>query len=288
MKILKEPLLRFLAIGALLFVLFELAGNQNREPVDEIVITPGRIQSLAGAFAKTMQRPPSPAELNGMIEEFVQEEIFYREALALGLDRDDPIVRRRMRQKLEFLAENVADLQQPSDAELQEYLEEHVEYFRQEAVVSFQHVFLNPESRGEQVEHDGEVVLKKLQSETVMSDAELGDRFMLGYVFREAPDSKVKELFGDAFAKRLSQLPAGEWSGPVVSDYGLHLVKVEVYQPSRLPQLEEVRDVVLREWTSGKRMQMNQAVYEEIRDRYKVTVEWDESVASKVNQAQGI
>jgi hypothetical protein len=280
MKVLKEPLLHFLVIGVLLFALFAFVGGREQEAVDEIVITPGRIQNLVNAFSRTMQRPPTASELNGLVEEFIREEIYYREALALGLERDDMIVRRRMRQKLEFLSEDIADLQIPSEAELQQYLEVHADYFRMEPVLSFRHVFLNPELRGDRMETATADLLRGLREGTLTADSDTGDRFMLGYVFEESARSEIAETFGDTFTAELLELPTKQWNGPLASAYGLHLVKVEAHQQGRLPELAEVRDAVLREWTSDKRTEMNQAVYEEFRNRYKVTVEWEEFVSS--------
>jgi len=275
MKIFKEPLVHFLVLGACLFALYSwVGGDAPQSELDEIVVTPGRIENLVRGFEKTWHRAPTEQELDGLIQEHVREEIYYREALAMGLDRDDTIVRRRMRQKLEFLSEDIMALPEPSDEELQVYLDEHPDFFRVEAEVTFQHVFLNVDKRGNAASADAELLLDRLRQEEGSLDvSELGDRFMLGNAFEAASEHEIERLFGNRFVAPMLETPIQTWHGPVTSGYGLHLVYISERTESRSPSLDEVREMVIREWTAEKRKELNEAFYERLYERYKITIE---------------
>jgi hypothetical protein len=283
-KLLKEPLLHFLLLGACLFALFHWAGSRDdQRERDEIVVTPGRIESLGRIFEKTWQRPPTERELDGLIREHVREEIMYREALALGLDRDDTIVRRRLRQKIEFLSEDIMALPEPSDEELAAYLQEHPESFRLEARLTFQHVYLNADRRGGALYADAQSLLDELrEQEGDAAVSDLGDAFLLGRQFEEASEREIGRTFGQDFVAPLMKAPTQEWHGPVASGYGIHLVYVSERIDSRAPALEEVRDVVEREWSAAKRKEANEAFYEALRERYTVTIEKPRLASPKV------
>ncbi len=159
MKILREPLIHFLVTGAALFILFSSVnrGQSGSGAADtEIVVSEGRIHSITQKFTKVWQRPPTNRELEGLIQAYIREEVLYREALAMGLDVGDEVVRRRMAQKLEFLSEDVMSLLEPTDVELRSYYESYKEEFRRETHVTFQHVYLNSDKRGESTWRDAE------------------------------------------------------------------------------------------------------------------------------------
>jgi len=192
----------------------------------------------------------------------------------MGLDRDDTIVRRRMRQKLEFLSEDIMALPEPSEEELKTYLDEHPAVFRLEAEVTFQHVFLNADERGDAFYADAQSLLSELRSREEDAEvSDLGDRFMLGYQFDASSEHEIGRTFGQGFVEPLLQAPVRTWHGPVPSGYGAHLVYISERIEGRTPSLDEVRDVVEREWSSAKRKEANEAFYEALRERYKVTVE---------------
>ena len=274
MKVFKEPLVHFLLLGACLFGLFEQVGGDANELIsDEIVVTPGRIEHLAGMFAKTWQRRPKESELDSLIQEHVREEIFYREALALGLDRDDTIVRRRLRQKLEFLSEDIMALPEPSEEELSAYLQANADPFRLDARVTFEHVYLNADDRGDSLNADAQALLRELRKrEEALDVAELGDRLLLPYRLEEASEREIRNMFGQVFVESLMKAPVKAWHGPVPSGYGAHLVYVSERVDGRAPSLDEVREVVKREWSAAKRKEANEAFYEALRDRYIITL----------------
>jgi hypothetical protein len=271
-KILREPLLHFLVLGAVLFVLFGMIGGPASQQPDQIVVSAAKIENLAELFGRTWRRPPTRAELDGLIDDHVKEEILYREALARGLDRDDIVIRRRLRQKMEFISEDVAAQAEPTEHQLQTFLAEHADRFREPSRISFTQVYLSPDRRGQDAWSDAERVLVALNHGS-SDPAQAGDPFLLEPEYREVAPQDIERLFGRTFAARLAELPVGRWAGPVESGYGLHLVSIHDVTPSRLPNLDEVRDAVTLEWRAARVKEANRAFYEGLRTRYEVTVE---------------
>ncbi len=274
-RILGEPLLHFLLIGTGLFLAFSLMPRDQRSgDAGEIVVSQGQVEHLAAGFARTWQREPSIEELAGLVSDFVREEVYYREALALGLDQDDTVIRRRLRQKLEFIFDDVAARAEPSEAELQAYLLAHPDAFRREPRLSFRQIYLNPDRRGPRVEADAAQLLAQLsQAGTDLDAAALGDATLLESAFADVSPSDVAAQFGADFADRLMELAVGAWQGPLKSGLGLHLVQVSERRDATLPVLAEVRDQVRREWDKARRAELKELSYRELLARYTVIVE---------------
>jgi hypothetical protein len=270
---LREPLLHFVLIGLAIFAAFRALGPDDR-PQSSIVVTQGIIDGQIAAFSRTWLRPPTPEEVDGLIREYVREEVYYREGLALGLDRDDTVIRRRLQQKLEFVAEAQGMAAEPTDEQLRAYLEAHADQYRTDERVSFVHVYLNTERRGPTLARDVEQLLGELRAGGASLDpAALGDVTMLERAFADTTLRDVAAQFGDAFAARLAQLPVGQWQGPVESAYGTHLVLVSERTEGRAPGLDEVRDAVRRDWLNEQRIAANARFYQSLLQRYTVTVE---------------
>jgi hypothetical protein len=287
-KVLREPLIQFLLLGAGLFLLYGVVGGPAEERPDQIVVTEAKIGNLAELFTRTWRRPPTRAELDGLIEDHIQEEILYREALALGLERDDIVIRRRLRQKMEFISEDTAPQAEPTEDELRAFLAERPERFREPSRVSFAQVYLSPDRRGKDAWGDAERMLVALDAGE-SDPAASGDPFLLEQVYRNLAAHDVERLFGRAFATQVAELPVGRWSGPATSGYGLHLVLVGERIPARLPDLDEVRDAVANEWRAARREEANRAFYEGLRARYEVTVErtaWADEGPTSVAERQ--
>jgi hypothetical protein len=274
-RILKEPLLHFLLLGAALFMAYGLMSEPGSSAAPgKIVVTVGQVEHLAAGFAKTWQRPPTDAELKGLIDDWVREEIATREAMALGLDKDDTVIRRRLRQKLEFVSDDIAAQTEPTEADLNAYLQAHPESFRVEPQFTFSQVYLNPDKHGANLARDAAQLLAKLNQAGGKADSSaLGDSFLLEHTFQSTPTSEVAKQFGDEFAARLGELSPGQWQGPIESGYGVHLVLVSERTEGRLPELTEVRDIVRREWDNARRLEGNGKFYQELLERYTVTVE---------------
>lgn len=273
-QLFREPLLHFLLLGAGLFVGFGLVDKRTSGEPGKIVITQGQIEHLAAGYNRVHGRPASPEELEGLIGDYVREEVYYREALALGLDRDDPVIRNRLRLKMEFISDDVAAQAEPTEEQLRRYLQEHPDTFRIEPRFTFSQVYLNPERHRESLAHDAAQLLTQLNQAGDKADvSELGDPFLLEHNFAALAASEVVKQFGEKFAARLGELPRDQWQGPVESGYGVHLVFVSETTQGRVPTLEEVRDAVHREWANARRLEVNEKFYQNLLKRYTVTVE---------------
>lgn len=288
-KLLREPLLHFALLGVAILVIHRFVSDRADDEPRRIVIAEDQIASLSVGFSRTWQRPPTREELDGLIRDRVREEVYYREALAMGLDRDDAIIRRRLQQKLEFLTDDIAALAEPTDAELIDYLKAHADVFRIEQRWTFSQVYLNPDKHGERLTHDVAQLLSQLQEETGDADlSALGDPFLLERRLEAAPIGEIAKQFGHKFVAKLDDIPLGQWHGPVESGYGVHLVFVEERTEGRVPGLADVREAVHREWANARRWESNEKFFQGLLKRYAVTVEKPESAEAekKVAKAQ--
>jgi hypothetical protein len=273
-RVLGEPLVHFLVLGGLVFAGYGLLDRNREVAPDRIVVSQGQLESMMVGFTRTWQRPPAPEEWEGLIRDRVREEVYSREAIALGLDRDDTIIRRRLRQKMEFISEDMATRAQPTDAELGAYLAAHPDLFGVERRFTFTHVFLNPEKHGESLARDAARLLAQLnQAGTGAEGPALGDPFLLEHHFAAVTASEVDRQFGQGFAAKLGGILPGQWQGPLESGYGVHLVLVGEHAEGRLPALADVRDAVRREWDSARRKEANEKFYQDLLRRYTVTIE---------------
>ncbi|RTZ75320.1 MAG: peptidyl-prolyl cis-trans isomerase [Gammaproteobacteria bacterium] len=279
-RLLREPLLHFLVLGGLLFGLYGLendgAASVGEKPI--IVVSRGSVEHLISLWERQSGRLPTPQELQGLIGNRVREEVLYREAIAMGLDRDDSVLRRRLAQKLEFITSDISAQAEPTQSQLQEWLDDHPQDFRLPARIDFEQVYLNADRRGEQVRQQAQELLETLEGKGAEAlPGAGGDRFMAGFRFKDATSVDVAQLFGDAFAQALFRLPEGSWQGPLESGYGLHLVRIGRKTPARQPELEVVRGRVVAAWREAQRRQLNAAFYRGLRQRYRVVVETGET-----------
>jgi PPIC-type PPIASE domain len=268
--LLGEPMLHFLLIGIALF-----AAYQWIAPVDSdgrrIVITQGVVDDLVTQHVAAKGREPSGTELNHLIESYVHDEILYREGVKLGLERDDIVVKRRVRQKIEVIAEEDASTRAPTDADLAAYLVANQARFVQPAVLTFEQVFLGESTSGPDVEQAVAVTRSALRSGTQAE--ELGKPTLLPLRMNEAPADLVARDFGESFAAALEKVPVGEWTGPIDSSFGAHYVRVSDRTPALAPQLAAVRDHVVREWENERRQRARKDAYARMRGEYEVSME---------------
>ncbi len=264
-----EPLVHFLIIGFALFLFYGLTNERGSEAPNSIVVNSGQVEQLAAYFKRTWMRSPTEDELTALVENYVREEVFYREALAMGLDQNDPQVRRRMRMKLEFILEDLS-LQDVTDEALSAYLKQHPDKFRSEAQLSFQQVFLNPEKRKDLI-GDAQKLLPILNSG---EEAELlGDPMLMPYEYSLATQSEIARSFGERFAEDVIKLTAGDWMGPIYSEYGGHLLKVSERIEASQPILADIHALVEREYLVQMRKQQKDLAYQQLREGYEVTIE---------------
>jgi parvulin-like peptidyl-prolyl isomerase len=274
MKLLREPLVHFLLLGIVIFAAYSWASNRTGDEPGRIVVTQGQVASMVEGFSRSWQRPPTRDELAGLIRDRIQEEVYCREAMALGLDREDTVIRRRLRQKMEFISDDVASEGEATDEQLRAYLNEHADAFRVERRFSFKQLYLSPDRHGENLTRDTAQLLAQVERAGGKADVSaLGDPFMLEHQLDAVPSGEVARQFGEKFAATLGELAPGQWQGPVESTYGVHLVFVTERTEGRVPALEEVRDAVQREWANARRIDANAKFYEALLQRYTVTIE---------------
>ncbi len=267
-RLLREPLLHFLAIGGLIFLFFVAVDDTRETPADVIVITPERIDQLAARFRSVWKRMPTDAELDALIDDEVREEVYYRGALALGLDRNDTIVRRRMRQKMEFLLDTGGYLQEPAAGELEAYFAANEGYYRSGRRLAFEQVYLGEAPEKEAIS----LSLGALRSDPSADPAMLGERSLLPARLGLSRPNAVDGVFGKGFFDLVAELPPGEWAGPVASAYGVHLVRILDTLPARTPPLEEIRDAVLKNWRDAKAQEIREQDYAERRKHFTVEI----------------
>jgi hypothetical protein len=269
-KLLGEPMLHFVLIGIALF-----AAYQWRAPVDSdgrrIVITQGVLNDLVTQHVAAKGREPSPTELNHLVELYVRDEILYREGVKLGIDRDDLVVKRRVRQKIELIAEEEASTQAPTDADLSAYLAANQGRFVQPAILTFEQVFLGQSTSNPGVVRAVAVTHQALRNGR--DPATLGTPTLLPSRMTHAAADLIARDFGDAFAAALETMPIGEWTGPIDSSFGAHYVRVSDRTPAVVPPLAPVREQVAREWENERRQRARTDSYARMRADYEVSIE---------------
>ena len=268
-RLCREPLVHFLSIGALLFVFYGLIGDVEREAPDRIVVSASQIEQLAGGFKRTWMRQPTADELDALIKNHLREEVFYREALARGLDQDDPLVRRRMRMKLEFILEDLS-AQEVTDEALATFLRENPDKFRREVQISFQQVYLNPDKR-KAIAGDAEQLMVGLKAGAEAGS--VGDATPMPADYSLATPTDIARAFGERFAEDLIKLEPGDWVVPIYSGYGAHVVKVSKRIEASQPVLADIREMVEREYLVEKRKEQKERAFQRLRENYQVTIE---------------
>ncbi len=276
---LREPLVEFLLVGLLIFAGYQWLDQKTgrSDPQERIEFTPDDISQIRLAWLAQGREDPSPEELQHLVDARVREEILYREALALGLDQDDTIVRRRMAQKMEFLFEDVAALRDPTTEELEAWFDAHAGDFTLPARATFRHLYFSPDLRGVRAREDAVGVLAKLAGQPVdaAESATLGDPFMFQAYYADRSFDEIARNFGPGFAAALFEIAPGAWSGPIESGYGSHVVWVDDVTPARVPALASIEADVRRGWIEEQRTGIRQRAFEAMRARYEVVLPGD-------------
>jgi hypothetical protein len=266
----REPLVHFLVIGTALFVFYDQTREQGSEAPNRIVMSSGQVEQLAANFKRTWMRPATETELASLIESYVRDEVFYREALAMGLDQSDPVVRQRMRSKLEFILEDLSSAE-VGDEVLLAYLQEHPDKFRSPPQISFQQVYLSTDGRTD-LAAEADAVLAKLNEGAAPES--LGDPTLVPHAFTLAPQSEIERSLGERLGGEVVELaPSDDWVGPMFSAYGGHLVRVSERVDGRDPDLAEIRSLVEREYLVERRVEIKDLAYAKLREGYDVTIE---------------
>jgi peptidyl-prolyl cis-trans isomerase C len=276
MKLLHEPLVHFLVIGAALFALYSFVGQPDADGQERsIVITAGEIAWLTDSWEKRWHRPPTAEEREGLIDHYLREMILYREAVAMGLDRDDIIIRRRLAQKLEFLSQDLINPQPPTEQELRTYFQSNVEHYEAPSLVTINHVFVDPDLHGKQALAVAGEITELLQSKGDLPQdiKAYGDPFLRQSYYQERTKDELSQLFGDDFAKEVFELELQQWHGPVQSGYGIHVVYVHELQKAVPPEFADIEEQVLQDWENNQREVLNKQFVDSLIARYDVVIE---------------
>jgi len=262
---LKSPLLWLVVTGTCIFLVDLLLSKEHQGDL-RIDVTDIQVQRLGELWRAQTGAPPSPQQMRGLIEDWIKEEIFYREALRLRLDEDDTIVRRRLVQKLNFLTEDTANNEIPDYRSKLAYYQSHIEDYRIPPAYSFSHIYFNA-SKPDSASKVSQVLDALSRGE---SWRELGDPFMLNLSYAERPYTEIVSLFGRAFAGAVRSLALNEWTGPVPSAYGLHIVRLEARKDAVVQDYETVQDQVRDDYIQSRLEASQKAYYEKLRSKYQI------------------
>lgn len=273
---LREPLLQFLVVGVLLFALWKVVSPHSADagPANRIVLTNDDLKQLATTWMLAGRAPPSAQQMQSLIDDRIREEVLYREALALGLDKDDTIVKRQLARKMEFLAEDVSKLEVPERGELKGWFEKNKDQFALPPRISFRHVYFSPDRRGTIVRADAERGLSQLAGKPIDAPAvaTAGDPFMFQQYYGDRSFDEIARQFGPQFARALLDVTPGTWAGPIASGYGWHVVFAESLTPQRIPDFEDIEADVKAAWIESRRNEVRVRLYDAMRARYVVVL----------------
>ena len=275
-RLLAEPLLQFLLIGACIYGAYALFGASAESDAEStVLVDANRIRGFAAQWKARWNRPPTREELDGIINAYVREEILYRQAVSMGLDKDDTVTRRRMAQRLEFLTSDLVRLAEPAEGELEKYLQDNIAQFQSPDQITFIQVFFNPDQRDETTLDDADEVLAQLQAAGVPDPAtlEAGDVLMLQSYYQSVSALEVRKQLGSGFASAVMELEPGTWHGPVLSGYGVHLVYVFERLEAPPPALADVKPLVLEAWQTAQIESFNEDFYEGLESRYEIVID---------------
>ncbi len=269
-QMIHEPLIHFLLAGALIFAVYNVVEDEVVDSAASatILIGDAEIQFLRAQYEKLWGRQPTDEEVAPMVQEFIREEVLYREGVAMGLDQDDLIVRRRIGQKMEFMIGDMAVPAEPDDATLAQYLDANQDKYLEPPHLTFTHVYFSVDRRGAQARVDAAAALNELGDR--QRAPELGDRFALSTDYADKTVREVDQTFGATFGEQLVAAPVGEWSGPVESAYGLHLVRVLARTEPRLPDFDELRERLSNDYSFETRRAANELALERLTERYQI------------------
>jgi len=275
-QFLREPLVHFLFIGAVIYLLYGVFSEPVQEGNDKtIVVTSGEIDWMQASWKKRWSRLATAEELDGLIQQYIKEMVLYREALTMGLNQHDIVIRRRLAQKLEFLAKDLVTLTPPTEQDLQAYFDQHLQNYTEPTRYTFTQVFIDPDKHGDSTLKNAEEIKKVLieQGDAVEDPGALGDNLMLQSYYPEKEPLEIQKQFGSGFTESLIELSPEQWHGPILSGYGVHLVYISNIIKPAPPVLSDVREQVVQDWTVEKSEQLNQQFYDSLRKQYTVVIE---------------
>jgi peptidyl-prolyl cis-trans isomerase C len=269
MKLLKEPLLHFLVAGGLLFAGYSwIHRGEKKEDPRRIEITSNQIQQIELDWRARWQRPPTQAELQAGISDELRQEVLYREALELGLDKNDTIVKRRMAQKMDFLTDEISALRDPAPGEVEAWFEKNRAQYLPPPLATFHHLYFSSDKRGANAEADARQAMGALERK----DSTGGDASMFQSSYSEQTLDQVARIFGTKFADQLYKLEPGGWRGPVESGFGWHLVWVDALVAGEPPAFEAVATQAKADWLGEQRAELKRTAFDAMKARYEIVI----------------
>ena len=263
--------MHFVLAGVLIFLVYSLLEPDSGR-AELIIVDKATIERLKAGWSRRMNRAPTPGELDGLLADYLFEELFYREAVSLGLEQDDTIIRRRLVQKMELLAESASQQVQPTEAELLEWYEAHPELYRSDPRLGFKHIYFSHDRRDNSAEKDASALLSRLAGfDDNAGQPGQGDGFMLPHEFTDIGRSQLGRLFGEDFAATLFTLEPGSWQGPVRSGYGYHLVYLFHLKDAEPIPFADNKTRVTQDWQRDRYEQAKQGILEELESRYEIS-----------------
>ena len=284
MRWFRDPLLHFVAGGALLFAVYAWlnpAAPGSDAASRQVRIGVGEVKWLATTWQRQWGREPTREELRELVSNLLKEELLSREAREMRLDENDTIVRRRLAQKLEFVLQDTARLGEPGEEELRRFYEASPKAFLTRPLVSFTQIYFRSERRS-----DAAAALPKLVNASPAEVARLGDRLLVEAEFQDADPQTVAAAFGPQFARAVFELQPGRWHGPLESGYGLHLVRVAAAQAERQRDFADVRPLVLERWREQQQREAQTLFYQRLMAKYDVLI--DDNVKSLVGESLNV
>lgn len=286
MNFLREPLLQFFLIGLSIFILYSIFAEPGAEDEGLIItVNAGEIEWMINSWKNRWNRPPTEEELESLVQQYIKETILYREALEMGLNQHDRVIRRRLAQKMEFLAKDLATITPPSEEELRSYFEKYKAQYLLPRRYTFTQVYFDPDLRGDATLDDAEMVKQKLvkEGDSIADPGSLGDNIMLQSYNPNKEPIEIQKMFGSGFRESLEMLEPGKWHGPVLSGYGAHLVYISHVSESHPPKFDQLREQVTQDWTANRSEEFNQEFYNALREKYTVVTEELEPYLNKLN-----
>jgi len=261
-----------------LFFVYGATQQQETRDPKQIIVSQGKIEQLIAQFKRVSIRPPSQQEIDELIEGYIRDEVFYRQGLVLGLDVGDPVVKQRLRMKLEVLLEDLNEQAQPSDEVLLAFMEKNAQSYMKDAIFSFEHIYINI-SKHKNVEKTAHKIKQQIANN--ISVETLGDRLILPPKLNKVTDYEVNRLFGKEFTQSISKLPINQWSSIIYSGYGGHLVKLTAFTASKPESLPTIKAEVLQDYLMQRRTELKDKTYQKLRSEYDISIENSTDSASK-------
>ena len=271
----REPALHFLLIGSALFLIHARIQKGSRDTDRKtITVEASDIDILREDFIRRSGRPPGPGEDSLLVAEKAQDEILFREALEMGLDEGDEIIRRRLILKMEFFMEDIPDLEPPSDGELEALRKAHPERYRIPAQAAFTHLFFNASRHGPRTGEAAARILSRLRNGSLTAEAAAGiaDPFIVETPPAAQEEAEIAKAFGPEFAHRVFSVDTGSWQGPLPSAYGQHLVLIRERRESRAMDLAEAKPKLVSDLSESKKARARAAFMDGLRRKYSVEI----------------